>query len=52
MPAFAVVFLLIGGTDLLVAVGLSRGTAGTIAALVATGACVLGLGAFAKYAID
>jgi len=52
VPAFAVVFLLVGGTDLLVAVGLSRGIAGSITALLAIGACVLGLGAFAKYAID
>ena len=52
VPAFAVVFLLVGGTDMLVALGLSQGVAGTITALVATSACVLGLGAFAKYAID
>ena len=52
VPVFAVVFLLVGGTDMLVAIGLSRGLAGAITALLAIGACVVGLGAFAKYAID
>jgi membrane associated rhomboid family serine protease len=52
VPVFAVTFLLVGGTDLLVAIGLPRGIAGGIAALLAIGGCVVGMGAFAKYAID
>ena len=45
-------FSLVAGTDVLVAIGLSRGTAGSIVAGVVTIACIAGLAAFAKYGID
>lgn len=52
LPVIAVTFLLVGGTDLLVAVGLPRSVAGSLTALLAIAGCVAGLGAFAKYGID
>lgn len=51
-PAFGIVFLLTGGTDALVALGLSRDLAGTIAATIATLASIAGLAAFGYYFID
>ncbi|RKD95750.1 hypothetical protein [Halopiger aswanensis] len=52
IPAFAVVALLAGGTDLLVSIGLSRSVAGTITAGLATVGSIAGLAAFGYYAID
>ena len=52
VPVFGVAFFLVYGTDLLVAVGLSRNTAGNIAAAVAIIGSIAGLGAFGYYGID
>lgn len=52
IPTFGVAFLLAGGTDLLVSLGLSRNVAGTITASLATIGSIAGLAAFGYYAID
>lgn len=51
IPALVGLFL-VGGTDFLTAIGLSRDLAGSIVAIVVVAGCVAGLGAFAKYGID
>ena len=52
VPVIGVGLVLSVGTDGLVALGLSRGIAGTITAVVATAGSIAGLAAFGYYLID
>ena len=52
VPAFLVVGALVFGTDALVALGLSRNTAGTIVTIVVVAGVVYGLYWFATRMID
>ncbi|WP_049922688.1 hypothetical protein [Halopiger djelfimassiliensis] len=52
VPVLAVSFLLAGGTEVLISLGLSRNVAGTITAALATIGSIAGLAAFGYYLID
>ena len=52
VPTFGVVYALVGGTELLMWFGLSRSVAGTVVTAIVVLGVLVGLGAFARYAID